>query len=262
MTLAVGRVKDNAAGQRKMLGDSIAAGIAAEIVELHNAGAIGIIVSEAEAVDSECGCLRVCHCKPVACLDLASARAMRACRGKAACMCGCQTLAALQSHPGNDTIPAIPLGNSLDTRRSAEAILRGACSCGTDLMIYTSLEAAGHVLPQAWSFKQDGAWACPHCKKVVWTSHEACGEAKAPLADLEPRAANEDDNARMELAKLMKEHADARMGAVYLDAPVVRVGTDSLIVDPMHCLELNLAKTAWKHSFGNRMLPPHRRAGS
>eukprot|EP00965_Chrysotila_dentata_P143778 4750424-Pleurochrysis_carterae.AAC.1 len=26
----------------------------------------------------------------------------------------------------------------------------------------------------------------------------------------------------------------------------------------MHCLELNLAKVAWKHSFGNRMLPHHR----
>eukprot|EP00965_Chrysotila_dentata_P081590 2694115-Pleurochrysis_carterae.AAC.1 len=26
----------------------------------------------------------------------------------------------------------------------------------------------------------------------------------------------------------------------------------------MHCLELNLAKTAWKHSFGNHMLPHHR----
>eukprot|EP00965_Chrysotila_dentata_P070301 2322665-Pleurochrysis_carterae.AAC.1 len=26
----------------------------------------------------------------------------------------------------------------------------------------------------------------------------------------------------------------------------------------MHSLELNLAKTAWKHSFGNRMLPHHR----
>eukprot|EP00965_Chrysotila_dentata_P107308 3544722-Pleurochrysis_carterae.AAC.1 len=48
------------------------------------------------------------------------------------------------------------------------------------------------------------------------------------------------------------------MDATPLEAPIVRMGTEAYIVDPMHCLALNLAKTAWKHSFGNRMLPHHR----
>ena len=30
-------------------------------------------------------------------------------------------------------------------------------------------------------------------------------------------------------------------------------GTKPFIVDPMHCLELNLMKTLWKYSFGDRM---------
>eukprot|EP00965_Chrysotila_dentata_P159808 5279230-Pleurochrysis_carterae.AAC.1 len=56
----------------------------------------------------------------------------------------------------------------------------------------------------------------------------------------------------------MKEHASTHFDALFLEAPIVRLDTDAMIVDPMHCLELNLAKTAWKHSFGNRMLPHHR----
>eukprot|EP00965_Chrysotila_dentata_P012142 398273-Pleurochrysis_carterae.AAC.1 len=155
-------------------------------------------------------------------------------------------MAALQSCPGNDDISAIPSGNSLDNLRAAEAILRGACTYGTEKMLYTSLEASAHVPPGHWSFERDGAWRCMHCKK------------DAHVADLAKRAADEDEDAEKELTKLMKEQASTHFDALFLEAPIVRLDTDAMIVDPMHCLELNLAKTAWKHSFGNRMLPHHR----
>eukprot|EP00965_Chrysotila_dentata_P011204 364790-Pleurochrysis_carterae.AAC.1 len=71
-------------------------------------------------------------------------------------MCGCQTLAALQSYSGDDATPSIPPGGSLDTWRAAEAILRDTCSYGTDHMNYASFEAAGHVLPREWRFERDG----------------------------------------------------------------------------------------------------------
>eukprot|EP00965_Chrysotila_dentata_P105045 3470065-Pleurochrysis_carterae.AAC.1 len=96
MTLAVGTVKDNASGQRLLLGDGITSGIAAEIVDLNTAGVVGIDVRDDAAVDSEECFVLVGHCQPVTCLDLAASCAMRACRGKAACMCGCQSMAALQ----------------------------------------------------------------------------------------------------------------------------------------------------------------------
>eukprot|EP00965_Chrysotila_dentata_P034251 1140888-Pleurochrysis_carterae.AAC.1 len=48
------------------------------------------------------------------------------------------------------------------------------------------------------------------------------------------------------------------MDATYLRAPVIRLPTSFFIVDPMHCLQLNIAKTLWKYSFGDRMLEPHR----
>eukprot|EP00965_Chrysotila_dentata_P095164 3145577-Pleurochrysis_carterae.AAC.1 len=74
-------------------------------------------------------------------------------------MCGCQTAAALQSHPGNGEIPAIPDGGDpLLAWRAAQEVLRGACSYGTDLMTYESLEMAGNVLPADWSFEEKGAW--------------------------------------------------------------------------------------------------------
>eukprot|EP00965_Chrysotila_dentata_P115583 3819785-Pleurochrysis_carterae.AAC.1 len=81
--------------------------------------------------------------------------------------------------------------------------------------------------------------------------------AKAHVADLASRAADKDDDADKELSKLMKEHASTHMDAKYLEAPIVCLGTEALIVDPMHGLELNSAKTAWKHSVGNRMSPHH-----
>eukprot|EP00965_Chrysotila_dentata_P088116 2908803-Pleurochrysis_carterae.AAC.1 len=258
MTIAVGTVKDNAPGQRVMLGDGFTSGIAAEIAELHAHGALGIVVLEDAALDGEIEYVLAPHCRPVACLDLAVARAMRACRGKAACLCGCQTTAELQSYPGNDDIPPIPDGNDLVTWRAAEAILRGACSYGTEKMAYASLEAAAHVPPRDYNFDVSGAWRCSHCGEAVWASFQEYKDAKARLADLATRAADEDDDAQKELAKVLKAHATTHMDAIYLEAPIVRLGTESMIVDPTHCLELNLAKVAWRHSFGNRMLPHHR----
>eukprot|EP00965_Chrysotila_dentata_P040232 1335619-Pleurochrysis_carterae.AAC.1 len=36
-------------------------------------------------------------------------------------------------------------------------------------------------------------------------------------------------------------------------APVLEAGTDIFVVDPLHCLELNCAKTAWKYSYQDQM---------
>eukprot|EP00965_Chrysotila_dentata_P045501 1511443-Pleurochrysis_carterae.AAC.1 len=129
-----------------------------------------------------------------------------------------------------------------DVWRAAEAVLRDACSYGTDNMSYASLDAAGHVLPHDWSFERDGAWSCPYCQKEVRNACRACEDAKAHVAYLQGRAAGEDEEAHHALSTLMKEHANAHMDATYLEAPIVRVGTDSFIVDPMHCQELNLTK--------------------
>eukprot|EP00965_Chrysotila_dentata_P014330 474892-Pleurochrysis_carterae.AAC.1 len=124
-------------------------------------------------------------------------------------------------------------------------------------MSFNSLEAAAHVLPNCWDFTLSGVWTCPDCEHS-WRSRVEFDVAKAHLADLRARAADENDDALKDLTALLKAHAATHMDATLLEAPIVRMGTEAYKVDPMHCLELNLAKTAWKHSFGIRMLPHHR----
>ena len=52
---------------------------------------------------------------------------------------------------------------------------------------------------------------------------------------------------------MLKEHADGHGDAILLETLILKCGTRCFIIDPMHCLELNLAKSLWKYSFGDRM---------
>eukprot|EP00965_Chrysotila_dentata_P190724 6174057-Pleurochrysis_carterae.AAC.1 len=125
-------------------------------------------------------------------------------------------------------------------------------------MSYDSLEVAGHVPPRTWDFDVHGPWSCEHCGSVVWKSRADFEAAKEQLSDLAARAADDDENAKKAFDKIMREHAATHLDATYLCAPVVRVGTSFFVVDPMHCLQLNVAKTCWKYSVGDRMLEQHR----
>eukprot|EP00965_Chrysotila_dentata_P261876 6214393-Pleurochrysis_carterae.AAC.3 len=252
MTLSVGQVKDNAPGLRLMLGDGVGKGIGAEIVQLQVESVIAIDVF----IDGEEWCL-VQHCQPVGCVDLAAARGLRVCRGKEACLCGCHGAAMLQAYPGDGLLPAIPAGDSIAVWEEALSTLRSFCSYATDLMSYGSLRAAGHVPPDDWDFTT-GAWRCCHCGDEVWYSVEEYKKAVQRLAALAARAADDEEAAKKELSQLLSTHAKTHIGATYLSAPVIRVGTDFLIVDGMHCLQLNVAKTAWKYSIGDRMEEHHR----
>eukprot|EP00965_Chrysotila_dentata_P145776 4815659-Pleurochrysis_carterae.AAC.2 len=78
MTLIVGTVKDNAPAQRQRLDNGVSSGIAAEIAELDREGVIGVVTFDVNAVDGETDLVLVGNRYPVACLDLAAARAMRA----------------------------------------------------------------------------------------------------------------------------------------------------------------------------------------
>eukprot|EP00965_Chrysotila_dentata_P167916 5544763-Pleurochrysis_carterae.AAC.1 len=98
-------------------------------------------------------------------------------------------------------------------------------------MIYLSLEAAAHIPPHEWDFNAMGAWKCSHCGKTVWASLEAFEAAKAELETLSARAADEDADAQKKLTKLLKAHAATYMEAMFLEAPIVRIGTASIIVD-------------------------------
>ena len=61
--------------------------------------------------------------------------------------------------------------------------------------------------------------------------------------------------AKKEQDAILKEHADLHGDALLLEPLIMhnQSGTKPFIIDPMHCLELNLMKTLWKYSFGDRM---------
>jgi hypothetical protein len=85
--------------------------------------------------------------------------------------------------------------------------------------------------------------------------------AETKLATLRARASSgagdpaDRKAAKTELDKILKQHADVHGDAILL-APLImrnKSGTKPMIVDPMHALTLNLMKTLWKYSFGDRM---------
>eukprot|EP00965_Chrysotila_dentata_P014171 470087-Pleurochrysis_carterae.AAC.2 len=124
-------------------------------------------------------------------------------------------------------------------------------------MEYGSLKAAGHVLPSGWSFDLRGPWRCPHCRLDVWRSQAEYDAERQHVSELMAKSAD-DDSAKKEVQRLFSTHFATHLDAIYLQAPIIRLATSFFIVDPMHCLQLNIAKTLWKYSFGDRMLEVHR----
>ena len=182
-------------------------------------------------------------------------------RGKCSALCACKGLASLQSYPGANGIPDLPEGDSLEDFHAARAIAREQCGYGTTLMELPSLQAATHRLPDGWDFDRDGPWSCSWCEEVIYTAFGQQFEMEARLASLRARIAHggkdsaDGKAAKTELDKLLKGHADLHGDALLLE-PLIMTnasGTKPYIVDPMHCLELNLMKTLWKYSFGDRM---------
>ena len=254
-SMVVGLYKDNLSGQREMMGDGETEGIAAEIRDLDAGGAIGIELPD----DPEW--ILVNHCKPLGCLDFAGVRDTLAKRGKCAALCGCRTLAKLQCFPGDGTIPALPEGDSLeDWKRAVVDVFTKHCDYGTAATAQPSLDAAGHFPPADWDPVRDGPWICEHCSLPVWKDWDDFKRGLCNHTDLVARAADGDEEVAKGLEAVLKAHAETHHDAKLLERVVVRIGSKWLIVDPMHGLELNVAKTGFKYCFSDRMLDPQREA--
>jgi hypothetical protein len=259
VTLCIGLHHDDGSGLQAMLGPKPASesagevrpavvGIAAEFAALSDSGVL--------EVDGAC-----IPCEPVVCLDFAAFRGITRKRGKCSALCACRGLAALPSYPGANGIPDLPSGDTVDDLHAARAIAQSQCGYGTAKLELPSLQSATHLLPEGWDFELNGPWHCSWCDEDVWTEFGQQTAFQLKLAALRARAASgagESDSrkeAKKELDSILKEHADLHGDALLLE-PLIMTnmsGTICMIVDPMHCLELNLAKTLWKYSFGDRM---------
>jgi hypothetical protein len=248
VTLCIGLHHDDGKGLSAMLGPKEASGdrpavvgIGPEFVQLADS-------KELEMADGSC-----VPCEPVICLDLAAFRGITQKRGKCSAICACRGLKSLQSYPGNDGIPDLPVGSTVDDFHAAQAIARSQCGYGTPLLELPSLMAATHRLGP-------GEF-CPWCEKVPFATADDRLAAEVKLAALRARVTHgEKDSedrkeASKELNQILKDHAESHGDALLLEPLILanKSGTQVFIVDPMHCLELNLMKTLWKYSFGDRM---------
>ena len=258
VTLCIGRHHDDGKGLMAMLGPKQAnesagesrpsvVGIAKEFEQLSDSGVLDMGGDES------------IPCEPVVCLDLAAFRGITQKRGKCAALCACRGLASLQSYPGANGIPDLPEGDTLADFRTAQAVAQSQCGYGTSIMALPSLRDATHRLPEGWDFDRDGPWSCSWCKQIIYTAPGQQLAIETRLAALRARIsggkASDKKEAKRELDGILKEHADLHGDALLL-APLIMTnasGTKPFIVDPMHCLELNLLKTLWKYAIGDRM---------
>eukprot|EP00965_Chrysotila_dentata_P141682 4682425-Pleurochrysis_carterae.AAC.1 len=118
-------------------------------------------------------------------------------------------------------------------------------------MSYHSLRDAAHFPPPEYDFSEP--WRCSHCEKKLFVSWADFHAQKTAHEELRESAEAGDEAAEKLYNKIMSEHAEMHLDQMKFVPPVLEVGTDVFIVDALHCLQLNVAKTAWKYSFGNKM---------
>ena len=188
------------------------------------------------------------------CFDLAAARGIRNCKGKAACFCSCKGKAKLQAYPGDGTVPPLPdvAGDELAEWKAVEGVLCGACDYDSEKMSAASIQAAGHVPPDDHNFEAS-PWSCSHCKQIIWRTRVEFVEAREALEALKAKAKGDDDAAKKEYNAIITAHALTHMDQMLYQGGSLYISTSSIIVDPMHALQLNAGKVTWKWTIGNRM---------
>ena len=252
-TCVIGQMNDNTAGLRAMLGPQSAfktdAGLEVPATK-------GIGHEMAQLCDT--GELDGVPMRPQWSLDYAAIRGFRAGRGKCAAVCACRGQACLQSYPGGGGIPDLPTGDTIADYEAADAIAEAQCTWGQAVMKYENLRSAAHNPPDDWDFEAQGPWSCSWCEAagrphVIWKSWAEYAADVVRLKDL--KLTSSDDRAIKKIYdNEMKAHSDTHGDQILHEPPIVAgIDMDKFIVDPLHCLLLNLPKTAWKYSFGDRM---------
>ena len=252
-TCVIGQYNDNTEGLLKMLGPKpafkteggldmpAAVGIGAELAQLCTEG-------ELDGVPT----------RPKISVDFATLRGARAGRGKCAAVCCCKGQDQLHSYPGNGTIPDLPTGDTEDAYHAAAQLADEQCSWGSDLLCYPSLRSASHTPPIDWDFEAQGPWSCSWCERagkphVIWRSWAEFDADVSRLKQLK-LAASDDRQVKSAYDNEMKRHSDAHGDQLLYQPPIIPgVDMDIYLIDPLHALLLNIPKTAWKYSFGDRM---------
>ena len=175
--------------------------------------------------------------KPFACFDLAAARGVRGGRGK----CACHVAA-----DGSDRLRVPELPEDC-TWAEAQQCLDEAFP----FLTAAEMRADSHTPPADWDYTA-GPWECTRngCDVSFSTHSEWVASVKA-LKDMK---SNKTEVGKKAVARRATTHAALHpTGQAEHEPPILDMNMDKVIVDPLHCLFLNLPKTLWKYCFGDRM---------
>ena len=171
------------------------------------------------------------------CFDLAAARGIRGERGKCAAHVAAE-------HKDRQTVPDLPTDA---TWKQAEEIL----SKSFPFLRSAAMRADSHTPPADWDYKT-GPWKCkrPGCN-VLFASH---ADWKASVHKVQSPRSDKSEEGKKAATKRAESFSRLHpQGQAEHEPPILDIDMDKVIIDPLHCLFLNLPKTLWKHCFGDRM---------
>ena len=181
----------------------------------------------------------------VGCFDLAAARGIRGGRGRCACHCACLTAAHRHSIPtcletDNDGLRELDWDTQLEPELKAHELLDNK-----------TMTDDSHTPPDDWDYVA-APWACPRegCN-VSFVSKEHYHVQRAIVIVMNKDKSTEGKKARAaRAAAYLKLHPSNQEE---FHPPLTLLDMIKILIDPLHAGLLNLPKTIWKYSFGDRM---------
>ena len=178
------------------------------------------------------------------CFDLVAARGIRGGRGRCACHCDCDT------EDDRWSCPLIAAGCD-DWDDAEEQLMKHA------LLDNTTMRSDSHTPPSDWDFATQGLWRCSRSGcGITFDSWEAWRVSVKTFFKLK---ADKSEAGKKAAAKRAKAYAILHpSGQGEHMCPLTMLAMLYIIIDPLHCLILNLPKVIWKYSFGDRMVNDQR----
>ena len=169
------------------------------------------------------------------CFDLVAARGIRGGRGRCACHAEATTAERFQTPPLTDAT----------TWAEAAAMLQKV-----KLLDAATMRDDSHTPPEDWDWTRP--WKCSRYGCSVQFASRA--EFRAARAELLKLKADKSTAGKALVAARAKAFAalhPSEQGE--FQPPLTDLAMIDVIIDPLHCLLLNLPKVLWKYCFGDRM---------
>ena len=171
------------------------------------------------------------------CFDLVAARGIRGGRGRCACHTEATTAQRFDVPPITETTTWAEAKVMLDKH---------------PMLLASNLRADSHTPPADWDYKLYGPWMCKRRGCGVKFDSDAAFRA-ARVAFLAVKADKSSDGKKATAARAKKyaELHPSEQGE--FEPPLTDLDMQDILLDPLHCLMLNIPKVGWKYTFGDRM---------